>query len=635
MHVILLCMIYVLYGISCEDMFGSYKLNYSQFNEENDCPEFPSVQNANIKIESFGRNNKVARIYCFDNYDLVGNSDIYCVFGQWEYLEAPRCQKTCSPPPFLENAKIVLGKKAKDIVSPTGKYRKGTVVTYTCISGYTLIPAASHMRVCNEGNWTGSDGFCKPDTLRGCPPPKAIENGQITPNFFLQGANVGEYVFYQCNSGYSLVGHKTVQCNRDGAWEPDPPMCQNNFDAFPGMSCNTPPFLNPSDTERIEEYEINAISGATVEIGCKGKYRNTLSPCQSSKFYCKNGKWFGVYPQCDPVHDCLPPPPVSYAVIIDQSYGTHFDSHGSSFPIHSKITYECLKGYVLKGNPVITCTSNGCWEPTSNAPMCIKANDSYFYEVNNINAILISTATGAGVLGILLLACLVVACRKRRTLARAVNISTPPSSRRHPHDVLNDHAVLLQHPDRLALIAFAEGVQTNQANSLPSYDEATRSERTVSTNLITVNRVQHQRPHWPILAVCRGSGRGRSSSSAEANSAHVVRHGSCASHTPSTRSGGDSMGSTDTMALSEGSTVVTLDTASSHSGTSQNPSCRAHCGSLASFDGCSIINTEDVPLLEESELEDIQGGSNDVENPISADEPSCKVSTNSGPVMTV
>lgn len=51
------------------------------------------------------------------------------------------------------------------------------------------------------------------------------------------------------------------------------------------------------------------------------------------------------------------------------------------------------------------------------------------------------------------------------------------------------------------------------------------------------------------------------------------------------------MGSTDTMAVSENSTTVTLETASSISG-SQPASCRAHCGSLASFDTNSVLNTE-------------------------------------------
>lgn len=51
------------------------------------------------------------------------------------------------------------------------------------------------------------------------------------------------------------------------------------------------------------------------------------------------------------------------------------------------------------------------------------------------------------------------------------------------------------------------------------------------------------------------------------------------------------MGSTDTMTPSEVSTNVTLDTVSSHSG-SQPASCRAICGSLASFDTSSVLNNE-------------------------------------------
>lgn len=57
---------------------------------------------------------------------------------------------------------------------------------------------------------------------------------------------------------------------------------------------------------------------------------------------------------------------------------------------------------------------------------------------------------------------------------------------------------------------------------------------------------------------------------------------------------GESMGSTDTMTVSDVSTNVTLDTVSSHtcSSTSQTASCRAICGSLASFDTSSVLNTE-------------------------------------------
>ena len=60
----------------------------------------------------------------------------------------------------------------------------------------------------------------------------------------------------------------------------------------------------------------------------------------------------------------------------------------------------------------------------------------------------------------------------------------------------------------------------------------------------------------------------------------------------------DMMGSTDTMAISEVS-ANTLDNVSAHTigSVSQNPSCRAMCGSLASFDACSVITEGKMNLL--------------------------------------
>lgn len=78
-------------------------------------------------------------------------------------------------------------------------------------------------------------------------------------------------------------------------------------------------------------------------------------------------------------------------------------------------------------------------------------------EVNSGNAILISIATGAGVLGLLLVICLITICRRRKPITRAVSIAAPV-----PRADMGDHVTLLHHPDRLALIAFADGMQNDQ-----------------------------------------------------------------------------------------------------------------------------------------------------------------------------
>lgn len=82
-------------------------------------------------------------------------------------------------------------------------------------------------------------------------------------------------------------------------------------------------------------------------------------------------------------------------------------------------------------------------------------------DVNGGVPVLVSLATGAGVLLLLVVICLVVVCRRRKSMSGAVTIQ-PPSLMPRPD--LADHATLLHHPDRLALIAFAEGIQNGQVS---------------------------------------------------------------------------------------------------------------------------------------------------------------------------
>lgn len=78
-------------------------------------------------------------------------------------------------------------------------------------------------------------------------------------------------------------------------------------------------------------------------------------------------------------------------------------------------------------------------------------------ETNGGEPIIFSLATGAVVLLILVIACLVIVCRKRKPFSRTVAIPPPV-----PRSDLADHASLLHPPDRLALIAFADGMQVGQ-----------------------------------------------------------------------------------------------------------------------------------------------------------------------------
>lgn len=70
----------------------------------------------------------------------------------------------------------------------------------------------------------------------------------------------------------------------------------------------------------------------------------------------KDGKWSADAPICELV-SCDTPlvPPGSYVV-------------GYDYNIHSKITYNCDPGHVLRGNAILECLDSGEW--STEAPFC-------------------------------------------------------------------------------------------------------------------------------------------------------------------------------------------------------------------------------------------------------------------------
>ncbi|KAF5277595.1 hypothetical protein FQA39_LY06088 [Lamprigera yunnana] len=250
---------------------------------------------------------------------------------------------------------------------------------------------------------------------------------------------------------------------------------------YPCSSAPTVPHALTSVIQGFQSLE-TALPGTEVEIRCIPKYRNLRNPCQTTRLRCTNGRWVGILPNCVLARECSSPPVVAHGSPFD----VNTDINRIPYPINVQISYQCLPGFELQGNYILTCTTGGCWTPAT-PPVC-KLNSHYFLEVNGGGPMLISLATGAGVLLLLLVIWLAIVCRRRKPLSRAVPLSPPV-----PRPDLADHAALLHHPDRLALIAFADGIQVGQS-VLPTYEEAVRDRGPgfVSSRL--------SRPHWPSLA---------------------------------------------------------------------------------------------------------------------------------------
>ncbi|XP_022920571.1 sushi domain-containing protein 4-like isoform X2 [Onthophagus taurus] len=457
---------------------------------------------------------------------------------------------------------------------------------------------------CVNGNWQPAAPII---CMARCVSPPYLKDGSVE----VEGDKAdgmfkrGSLAKYSCAPGYDLIPleSKFREC-KDGIWTGTTGFCIG----VKREGCKAPePLKNGyyvhENVDKSGEYGI----GERLHYSCSNGYEIFGTPIQTCLV---DGTWSPkIPPKCIPLQgsrECEPPPKVPHATMFNLNtqksdvLKTHFT--------HTQVSYSCYPGYEIRGQEILTCNS-GCWVPRE-PPICVSVEEAYFESPGSTSSrILASLASGVCVLLLLVVICLVVICKKRKPLSRAVSIQPTV-----PRPDLGDHASLLHPPDRLALIAFADGIQAAQP-VLPTYEEAVRDSRGFISARI-------HRPHWPLIAARR------SRNSPNPDNIHVNRQGSFASHSASLRS--DPMGSTDTMAVSENSTTVTLETVSSHSG-SQPASCRAHCGSLASFDTSSVLNNEGVPLLEENELEEVQGDSISLamENRSMTDNSSFKLSTGS------
>ncbi|KAJ8265416.1 hypothetical protein COCON_G00145150 [Conger conger] len=252
-----------------------------------------------------------------------GSSTITCNNGTWSRLTLICEKKSCGPPPDVLNGQWV----GNDI-------EFGATVTLKCNTGYKVGGRFSTMQ-CEVGGWNGNGFVC--EAVK-CPLPPNIPNGIFSPSEDKEYLLYGQSVAYSCEKTYTLFGNSQLTCTENGTYNADPPECRKVNCPQPEVQFGT----------RVEGGPPPYGQKSFIVYKCNEGYEMS----GSSRIVCEDNIWVPKPPVCQKAQ-CPQPGRQGNAVpssAIEEEY-----SDGS------KITYECIPGYVRQsGSSTITC-NNGTW----------------------------------------------------------------------------------------------------------------------------------------------------------------------------------------------------------------------------------------------------------------------------------
>ncbi|XP_019410274.1 PREDICTED: sushi, von Willebrand factor type A, EGF and pentraxin domain-containing protein 1, partial [Crocodylus porosus] len=342
------------------------------FCEAMSCSMPKKLMNGNIKGENYTYGHTIY-YECNSGYQLIGSANRTCQENQtWDGNEPICVPISCGQPPALENGRV------------TGEeYTFQKQTEYLCHKGFLL--DGDRRRVClANGSWSGIAPVCK--AIR-CAVPPPLPNGTITGSEYA----FGKEVHYHCNEGYILHGASIFTCQLDGTWDGEAPFCEP-------VNCGPPEdlshgFLNGSDFSYGEFIQYVCFKGYQLhgdsqrQCLSNGSWSGSLPSCQlctcpvpqiqngivigkdfscgkSAQFQCLEGfkllgpseisckaadKWSSGFPRCGQI-TCGSPPAIPNAYI-----------NGSSSAHENTVTYNCVPGFAMQGNPELTCTEEGVW----------------------------------------------------------------------------------------------------------------------------------------------------------------------------------------------------------------------------------------------------------------------------------
>ncbi|XP_044870375.1 complement receptor type 2-like [Mauremys mutica] len=307
--------------------------------EETQCP-VPRIQHGSLKSplpHNYTYRTSVM-FQCDLGYILRGAGRIQCqADGKW-YPQLPVCDLVCAQPPNISHGQYNDWGKRVFVV--------GSSVTYKCDRGFSLVGKASIQCVAGDEvtpTWSEPTPQCEETQ---CPVPR-IQHGSLKsplPHNYTYRTSVT----FQCDPGYILRGADRIQCQADGKWYPQVPICDLG-------RCSYPPVLACADRSDHREFLV----GTVVTYSCKPGY--TRIPGVSPHVTClTNFTWSKISELCQKTR--CPKPMVEN--------GKQISPVETEYTYANRVVFQCDPDYILRGSEGIVCRSDGMWHPP--VPFCDK-----------------------------------------------------------------------------------------------------------------------------------------------------------------------------------------------------------------------------------------------------------------------
>ncbi|NXX86751.1 CR2 protein, partial [Urocolius indicus] len=268
---------------------------------------------------------------CNFRYSLNGSDVSSCgQDGLWD-PPLPLCQRSsCDDPPDVRNA--VKAKLAGNL------FPVDTVVTYECREGHKFSTGETtqHIKCLPDFTWTETPQPC--ERIR-CPSAD-ISSVRLLHEWEAKESYVfGDRLEVGCEDGYAFRGHSSslvLRCTSDGSWDPAVPECS------PEPRCPKPDIAHAREVYK-SRHDYRA--GTRLRLACDSGYilrGQEVTECQP------DASWAPLLPFCDKV--CAPPPQIPN--------GQHSGLGRQHFPYGTEVTYSCVEGLSLIGEPSLHCTSD-------------------------------------------------------------------------------------------------------------------------------------------------------------------------------------------------------------------------------------------------------------------------------------